>query len=110
MSAALRARGWHSILEVQPERELRDWPRDAAGAFVHVLALAFSEDHFKELAYGRLHQDGFTVVGCDLVRPFDPDINDWHEVEAAALHDSLNLSEPVSYSTFDTYPKDGLHA
>ena len=77
---------------------------------MHVLALATSKEHFKELAFAQLYEDGFMIVGCDLVRPFDPDTNDWHDNEAAALHDSLSLTEPVRYSTFDTYPKDGLNA
>ena len=103
-----RACGWHSIVEVQPNGDLSDWPETAAGAFVHVIRLAASASHFKELAAAELYSEGFAVIGWNDVRSFDPEINDWHEEEAANLHERLSPAKPLQYSRFDTYPKEGL--
>ena len=105
-----RVSGYHAIVEVQPSRLLSDWPPLAAGAFVHTLAIASGEQHFKELVVRVFDSEGFTVIGWAEIMPFDLSVNDWHSEYAQELHDYLCPEYPVQFSKFDTYPREGLDA
>jgi hypothetical protein len=108
MSELPLGQGWHALVEVQPVRPIDGWSEGAAGAFVHVLAIAHDPIHYREIVAAQLFDEGFGVIGWKEIKPFDLAINDWHAEEETALHDRLSANHPVQYSHFDTYPKEGL--
>jgi hypothetical protein len=96
-------------VNVQPISEKAEWIGNAAGAFVFTLALAHSEEHFKELVAAEFHDDGFAVIEWGEIAPFDLSMN-WETQNAQLLREHLCPEYPVQYARFDSYPRQGLDA
>jgi hypothetical protein len=67
--SGIAPQGFYSVVNVQPIDEKAAWIGDAAGAFVFTLAIANSEQHFKELVVAEFHNDGFAVIDWDKIGP-----------------------------------------
>ena len=95
------------MVNVQPVSEKAEWIGDVGGAFVFTLALAHTEQHFKELVASEFHDDGFAVIEWAEISPFDLSMN-WDTENARALREHLCSEHPVQYARFDSYPREGL--
>ena len=82
---------------------------DAAGAFVFTLAIAGTEQHFKERVAAEFHEDGFAVFEWDEIIPFDLSTTEF-EAETRDCFASISPEHPVQYARFDSYPREGLNA
>ena len=97
-------------MNVQPVSREAEWIGDVAGAFVFTLALAHSEQQFKELVAAEFHSDGFAVLEWGKIIPFDRSTPEWPTEDGRILNEHLCPEHPVQYARFDSYPRDGLDA
>ncbi len=82
----------------------------AHGAFVNVVAIASSQEHFCELAGAALYEDGYEILDVEDLQQIDLNDSGWPGDELELITGDLSPSNPVSYGHFHTYPKDGLDA
>lgn len=101
---------WTAGYEVFITEKCTNFDSGIYGAFVNVVAIASSKEHFRELAAAALENDGYRILEIEDLQQIDLNDSDWTSDELELITENLSPENPVSYGHFNTYPKDGLDA
>jgi hypothetical protein len=95
---------WMAMLHLRPVPGSDGGLSGSAGAYAWVLALASSEDEYREMVAAEMNALGLFIAEIDQLDRF----SEFHHSESTIEECAANLSAewPVQYHTFDCYPHD----
>lgn len=97
-------RPWFGILHVRPLPGRDGGLNGRPGAFANVLALAFDEQHYREMVAAEMATLGLFIAEFEEISAYEPQEDDSENIRRCAAQ--LSAEWPVQYHDFNSYPHD----